>query len=165
MKRRRAPTYTLLACWGWDTVKGQSGVLIQTARWMEGSPSYFLSCLVRSLDVTFPSTNLVKSSSSEQSGSLLGKWRAPGSEAVRGGGMQCQLSLKCHKLFFQEAGRLLLKMAHTNTHWVVHRLYREFSKLLSFTAAALLCKQHLQSVIQDSRPYHQTHRYLSRTVS
>lgn len=35
------PTCTLTACWSWYNVKGQAGVLIQTARWMTGSPSYF----------------------------------------------------------------------------------------------------------------------------
>lgn len=46
--------------------------------------------------------NLVKSTSRECAGSLLGKWRATGKEAVRAGKkMQRQLSLKCHKLLFR----------------------------------------------------------------
>lgn len=97
---RRAPTYTLIACWGWYTVKGHIGVLIQTARWMAGSPSYIFHASFTPRIWPFPMTTLWRALHWSKRGH---SWENEGlrGERLREGGMQCQLSLKCHKLFFR----------------------------------------------------------------
>lgn len=95
------PTCTLTACWSWYNVKGQAGVLIQTARWMTGSPSYFFYGPFSLQTWPFgwqPREEHFMGARRVTPGKMKG-YRERGCEGWKK--MQRQLSLKCHKLLFR----------------------------------------------------------------
>ncbi len=91
---------------------------------MDGSFSIWSPFTSRSLSgCDLSDDNLVKSTSSEQAGSLLGKWRAAGSEAERGKNSVSIISQMSQAVFQrQEDSALLLRTALTHTHTHTHTL-------------------------------------------